>query len=95
MRRARVDTNQKEIVKILRGLGASVAHTHTVADGFPDIAVGYHGKTVLVEIKDGDKIPSARKLTADEQDWHDSWRGAAEIVENEDDCINLIARMAN
>jgi len=78
--KAKVDTNHRQIVARLRAHGASVANTHTVGSGFPDCAVGYRGKTYLVEIKDGDKPPSARKLTPDEQRWHDEWRGHVEII---------------
>lgn len=47
-RRARVDDNQAEIVKVLRQLGATVRPTHTVGDGFPDLVVGWRGKNYLV-----------------------------------------------
>ena len=65
MRKARVDNNQKEIVKELRKVGAVVKHTHTIKNLF-DILVYYKGKTYSVEIKDGTKPPSARKLTEGE-----------------------------
>jgi hypothetical protein len=47
-RAAKVDNNQKTLVAAFRGMGASVRHTHMIGDGFPDIAVGYANKTVLV-----------------------------------------------
>lgn len=67
---ARVDANQSMIVKALRGVGAFVQPLHTVGDGCPDLLVCYRGKTLLIEVKDGDKVPSQRKLTKDEEEWH-------------------------
>ena len=87
--RGRVDENQGSIVSKFRGAGFSVAITSNLGGGFPDLAVGKYGVTVLVEIKDGDKPPSKRKLTEDEQRFHDSWRGAACVVECEEDCEAL------
>jgi Holliday junction resolvase len=79
-RAARVDANQSEIVAYLRKRGASVQPLHTVGQGCPDIVVGYGGVNYLFEIKDGQKPASQRKLTPQEQEWHDSWRGEVLIV---------------
>lgn len=88
-RAARIDSNQVEIVQTLRALGASVAHTHTVK-GFVDVVVGYRGRSVLVEIKDSNKPPSARKLTPMEAEFHKSWKGALVIIESKQQCEQLI-----
>jgi Holliday junction resolvase len=79
-RAARVDANQKEIVEYLRKRGASVQLLHTVGKGCPDIVVGYGGCNYLFEIKDGSKPASQRKLTPDEQEWHDEWKGSVLVV---------------
>ena len=89
MRRARVDATQKEIVAALRRCGFSVAHTHMVGSGFPDVVVARHGWTALVEIKDGTKPPSARKLTPDEEKFHREWPGEIHIIESPDDVVRL------
>lgn len=86
-RAARVDANQKEIVLALRKAGYSVTPVHTVGDGFPDLAVGKYGRTWLVEIKDGAKPPSKRKLTPDEEKWHLNWQGAAIVGTSPEDII--------
>lgn len=83
----RVDANQKELVKQLRLIGASVAITSNVGSGFVDIVVGYRGINYLFEIKDGDKPPSQRKLTKDEMKFHDNWQGDCHVVNNIDDCF--------
>jgi hypothetical protein len=76
----KVDANQAAIVKQLRGAGVTVRSTAQVGSGFPDIAVGWQGKTYLFEVKDSNKPPSARKLTEMEQAFFDSWKGHALVV---------------
>ena len=71
----RVDTNQPDIVAELRRHGFSVHSIATVGDGCPDLLVGFGGVTYLIEVKDGSKPPSARALTPDEAEWHDTWQG--------------------
>ena len=64
----KVDNNQREIVKKLRKIpGVTVSITSALGDGFPDIVVGYKGVNHLIEIKDGSKPPSRRKLTPAEE----------------------------
>ena len=67
---ARVDANQSAITKALRNAGAFVQPLHTVGDGCPDLLVAFRGKFSLIEVKDGSKVPSARRLTPDEEAWH-------------------------
>jgi Holliday junction resolvase len=74
-RAAKVDDNQEEIVKALRAVGATVQTLAAVGKGVPDLLVGYHGKTILVEVKDGKKSPSERRLTEDQLKWHGAWTG--------------------
>jgi len=74
MRAARRDDNESEIVKALRACGAKV-RIITQGDGIPDLLVSYNGYTILLEVKDGNKPPSARKLTEAEQKFFDEWTG--------------------
>jgi hypothetical protein len=91
MRRAsKVDRNQPKIVSALRAVGATVQHLHAVGRGCPDLACGYRGVTYMLEIKDGTLPPSKRKLTADEQRWHEGWRGHVAIVESIEDALREI-----
>lgn len=78
---ARIDANQNDIVKALRKAGA-VVRIITQGDGIPDLLVGYAGKTILMEVKDGDKCPSARKLTEAEQLFFDKWIGGTLVIVN-------------
>lgn len=63
-----------EIVAALRAAGATVRFI-TEGGGLPDLLVGYQGRTILLEVKDGSKKPSARRLTPDEQQFFDEWTG--------------------
>jgi hypothetical protein len=91
----RVDQNQSKIVERFRGLGAKVAITSSLGNGFPDACVGlpWLRKVFLVEIKDGKKPPSARKLTEDEQKFFDEWEGCVHVVNNEEEATELFNRM--
>lgn len=92
-RAARVDDNQNDIVNALRAIGATV-RVVTQGNGLPDLLVGFRGHTVLMEVKDGNKPPSARKLTEAEQKFFDEWRGGLlAVVENIDDAIALLKRL--
>jgi hypothetical protein len=89
-RAAKVDANQAEIVSGLRKIGATVTSTASVGNGFPDLCVGWRSMTFLLEIKDSNKPPSKRKLTADEADWHAAWRGHVAVVETLAQAIEAI-----
>ncbi len=94
MRRAhRTDANQQEIVRALRQIGASVAVTSAVGDGFVDLVVGYRGKNILLELKDGSKPPSAQKLTTDEQAFFATWRGFAVVVRSVEEAIAVVVKL--
>lgn len=79
-RAAKVDDNQAQIVDALRMVGATVQLLHAVGKGCPDLLVGYRGNNYTLECKDGAKPPSARKLTADQIEWHRDWRGQVAVV---------------
>jgi Holliday junction resolvase len=85
----KVDDNQKEVVKAFRDLGWSVLDIHIVGKGAPDIICGKHGFNIMVEIKDGKKSPSQRKLNDKEEKFFSEWRGSIVIVENIGDVIEF------
>lgn len=89
-RAAKTDRNQIEIVSALRELGASVALLHQCGGGIPDLLVGFEGRNLLLEVKDGSKKPSAQKLTACQVQWHQGWLGQAAIVTSVSDAIGLL-----
>lgn len=92
--RAKKDDNHKEIAAVFKACGASVTDTSMVGNGVPDIIVGFPGVNYLIEIKDGKKPPSARKLTPDEQAFHLEWKGPIAIITSVDDALALIKSVA-
>jgi Holliday junction resolvase len=91
-RAARVDANHAEITHALRQCGWTVHDTSGVGGGFPDLVVGKAGRLVLVEIKDGAKKPSARRLTKAEALFWQKFGEAGvwvEIVESLEDATTL------
>jgi hypothetical protein len=89
-RAARVDANQPEIIQALQQVGATVLLTHMLGQGAPDLAVGYRGVNYWLEVKDGAKPPSKRKLTPDEAVWHEVWRGDVRVVNSVDEALQVI-----
>lgn len=87
--RAKKDTNHNIIGSLFKKLGWSWWDTHQLGGGFPDGIAGKPGMNILCEIKDGNKPPSARKLTVDEIDFHKSWRGPLHIVETAEDVLKI------
>ena len=90
MRAARIDRNQPEIVAALRKVGASVQPLHTVGGGCPDALVGFRGMWRLLEIKDGLKPPSERKLTPDEETWHALAQAPVSVVNSIEQALQAI-----
>lgn len=87
----KVDANHREIVGVFLAMGASVASLAALGAGVPDLLVGYCGKNYLVEVKDGEKPPSQRKLTPAQQKFHAAWLGSVRIVESVDQAIDLVS----
>ena len=90
MRAKKVDLNQMEIVATLRKVGATVQSLATVGNGCPDLLIGFQGINYLMEIKDGDKVPSAQKLTPDQVKWHIEWCGEVHIVRSVEDALKVL-----
>lgn len=90
---AKVDDNQSEIVSALRQCGAFVTSLAAVGKGCPDLLVGFRGRWMLIEVKDGKKSPSERKLT----EWQEYFHAQAftvgcgvHIVNSVDEAIALL-----
>jgi Holliday junction resolvase len=74
-RAAKIDGNHGEIVAALREAGAMVQSLAPVGGGVPDLLVGWQGMLLLLELKDGSRIPSQQKLTPEQVRWHEAWSG--------------------
>ena len=97
-RRAKVDSNEIEIVNRLRDKGYVVYRICGRADsessGVPDLVVAYsiakegkpgiveRSETILLEIKDGEKPPSQRKLADNQLVFGKTWPGRYAVVLN-------------
>lgn len=71
----KTDSNQASLVRDLRKAGCRVLSLASVGSGCPDLLV-YRpatGLLTLLEVKDGSKPPSARRLTADQIKFHGLW----------------------
>lgn len=75
MRAKRRDDNHEDTREFLRGKGWSIADTAGLGYGIPDFFAGKPEFCAAVELKDGDKSPSKRKLTPAEQRFKDNWTG--------------------
>ena len=91
MRRAnRIDDNQNDIVAALRKAGATV-RVISQGEGIPDLLVGFRGETILLEVKDGNKPPSARQLTPAEQKFFNEWEGGlCMVVKSVEDALEML-----
>lgn len=71
-------------------MGVSVYVTSMVGKGFPDIIVGVRKRNWLIELKNGDKSESRRKLTPSEKEFFLTWQGSVEVCKNLDEVLELI-----
>lgn len=83
---SRSDRTQAAIVKELRARYYSVLVVSHLHLGF-DIILGWRGKTYLFEIKNHDDPPSKKKLTKNEHEFKDTWRGHLRTVETVEEII--------
>lgn len=77
---AKIDKNQTEVVAALRKVGASVQSLASIGKGCPDLLVGFQGTLYLMEVKDGENVPSKQLLTDDQKKWHENWTGSPVYV---------------
>lgn len=87
----KTDRNHAEILNKLRKITQlSVFSTHAIGKGFPDIVVGYKKRNYLIEIKDGEKPQSQRKLTKDEVKFFENWHGQVDVANNFDEVLKIL-----
>ena len=90
-RAAKKDDNHNEIVQYLEKAGCLVLDLSRVGEGCPDLFIGYRGRLYLVEIKDGNKPPSARVLTSAQEKFHEKWKDyPLFIFKNDEDIKNFL-----
>lgn len=71
---AKRDANEEQIVSALRAVGCLV-HIMMNGKGFPDLFVWspFLDEFVALEVKDGNRVASQRRLTPDQVAWHEKW----------------------
>lgn len=89
------DEDHDEVVKRLRAIGATVVEIFKPLD----LLVGYQGVTMLLEIKGklgprGGKSKRGQKLRDTQQDFIDTWQGAAPLVVTLDTCVAAVEEAA-
>jgi Holliday junction resolvase len=85
---ARIDDNQRDIVKALRKVGCNVLSLAALGEGAPDLLVQKSNVLFLLEIKDGSKFPSQRKLTPHQVKFHKDW--VVHVVNDTDDALEAV-----
>ena len=86
---ARRDANEDQVVSALRACGAFVKKIN--GSGEFDLLCWYNGHTLLLEVKDGRKPPSAQALTPAEEKFHREWPGDnLHIVNSVDSALALL-----
>lgn len=90
-RAARTDANHAAVVGCLVACGCEVQSLAAVGGGVADLLVHHKAtkRILLIEVKDGAKPPSARRLTPDQEEWHK--RFPVHVVERVEDVPGLLA----
>lgn len=90
-RAARTDDNHAQIVEGLRRAGCFVQSLAPVGKGCPDLLAAWGGRWCVLEVKDGAKPQSARKLTPAEVEWIVSVKNRApvHVVESVEQAIRV------
>lgn len=86
MRARRVDANLKEIVDEFRRLGCAV---HVTNDMW-DLTISLGGLVMLIEVKDGAKPPSAKRLSKRAKEFYKTWLAHPRIVENKEQAKEVV-----
>jgi Holliday junction resolvase len=80
-RAAHLDSTHRPIVDALRQIGATVESLAGVGKGCPDLLVGYHGVTLLVEVKSPKAIRKMKtELDESQVRWLDDWHGSPVLI---------------
>lgn len=88
-RAARRDAGEDQIVSAMQACGAYVTKINDA--GRFDLLCWYRGHTLLLEVKDGRKPPSAQALTPAEEKFHKEWPGDnLHIVNSVDSALAIL-----
>ena len=82
-RAAKADANQRQIVAALRQIGADVYDIKKPVD----LAVGFRGRTVLLEVKN---VDGRNRLTKAQEEFFQTYRGEAYIVQDVSQALKAV-----
>lgn len=88
----KVDANQKDVIEAMTAIGWYCLDLSRAGHGAPDILAAKAGRLVAIEVKDGRRPPSERKLTPLEQDVHTAFAAhgcPVVIINSVDEAMNL------
>lgn len=90
----KVDENHSDVVAELRKYlkEATVFDASGAGKGFPDLVVGWRGRNYLIEVKDPEKVPSRRKLTPAQEEFHLAWQGQVSVCHSAAEICATILR---
>lgn len=80
-----MDGNHADIVAAFERCGCTVLSLAPMGRGCPDLLIGCDLANYLVEVKDGSRTPSERRLTPDEMRFQKDWRGHWSMIERVED----------
>jgi len=83
----KTDKNQKEIVSVLRQVGADVLDLSAVGGGCPDLVVAWRGENIFVEVKNP---KTYGKLRESQKEFFERWRGKKIVVYTVDEALEKL-----
>jgi len=93
LRARKKDDNHDEIVNIFRVCGARILETYMIADCGFDFMALLRQRCYVVEVKDGNKPLSHRKLTVNEKIAQEYWGDNYYILETVDQTIKIVQKL--
>jgi hypothetical protein len=93
MRRAKIDSNQPDIVTAFEGRGATVQSLARVGDNCPDLLIGIFGINIVAEVKSHPAGTVAGEPSEGQAEWIKNWRGLAVVVRSLED-VGRVCDMA-
>jgi hypothetical protein len=83
-----MDATHKEMVGDLLRLGYSVADTSGCGNDFPDLVIGKHGITRMLEVKTPRGIVGTYRSSPGQLAFADAWKGSAIITHHRAEDVN-------
>ena len=88
---AKRDANEGEIVEALEAIGCAVHRLDQPVDLL--VAIAQDKRNILMEVKDGAKVPSRRKKTDLQEKFFATWPGEKAIVTTPEQAVEYVNRM--